>query len=74
MRDPWPINLTTPEQSRAAGWQAESRDADGHLMTHHAPFDGPEDLAAYVMEEAARGHTVTVWPATPAALPRSIGE
>lgn len=33
MQNPSPINLMTPAESRALGWQAESRDADGHLCT-----------------------------------------
>lgn len=64
MKDPYPINLMTPEESRSRGWQAESRDADGHLITQHAPFDNAKHMADYVWEEAACGMTVTVWPPT----------
>ncbi|MEJ8474485.1 hypothetical protein [Roseibium algae] len=62
MRDPSPVNLMTPEESRAGGWQAEARDSDGHLCSQHAPFDDDEEQAQYVREATERGHTVTIWP------------
>ena len=64
MKEPKPINLTSSAEIRAAGWQAESRDADGHLISTHAPFreDDDEGIAWFVREETQRGHTVTIWP------------
>lgn len=62
MQNPSPVNLMTPEKSRALGWQAESRDADGHLATQHAPFEDDASIAEYVREETERGMTVTIWP------------
>lgn len=64
MRNPHPVNLMTPEESRAGGWQAESRDPDGHLISQHAPFDGDDDIIWFVRTETERGNTVTIWPAT----------
>ena len=64
MKDPMPINLMTPQESRARGWQAESRDDDGHLCTQHAPFDDDAEMLNYVKEEIARGKSVTIWPAS----------
>ena len=64
MRDPMWINLKTPEEVRAEGWQAESRDADGHLVATHVPFgaDDDEGIAWFVREATSRGETVTIWP------------
>lgn len=62
MKDPNPINMLTPEESRARGWAAESRDADGHLISQHAPFEAVSDLEWYVRECTTRGQTVTIWP------------
>lgn len=62
MKDPKPANLQTPDEVRAGGWQAEARDADGHLMSCHAPFDNDEHLAEYVREANSDGLTVTIWP------------
>lgn len=62
MRDPKAVNLVTSEKVRADGWQAESRDADGHLISTHAPFDDDAELSEYVRDETTRGHTVTIWP------------
>lgn len=64
MKNPKPVNLMTPEESRARGWKAESRDNDGHLVTQHAAFDSSLDLLEYVYAENARGMTVTIWPDT----------
>jgi len=64
MKDPMPVNLMTSEEVRASGWQAESRDADGHLLAMHAPF-GPDDdegIVWFVRETTSRGETVTIWP------------
>lgn len=62
MENPRTVNLMTPAESRALGWQAESRDADGHLVSQHAPFDDDEEMGNYVRDETARGNTVTIWP------------
>ena len=62
MKDPMPINLATPEEIRAAGWQAECRDADGHLTRTHAPFKTDEDIVWLVREALEHGDTVTIWP------------
>lgn len=63
MRDPKPVHLTPPEEVRAAGWQAESRDADGHLISTHAPFGSyDQDIVWFVREALQRGETVTIWP------------
>lgn len=73
MRNPWPINLMTPEESRALGWQAEARDTDGHLISQHAPFGDSDSIEGYVRDETGRGHTVTIWPVTPSGC-GPIGE
>ncbi len=80
MKNTRPVNLMTPEQSRAGGWQAESRDGDGHLITQHSPFEDAETIAQYVREETGRGLTVTIWPmpnnhrkaATPAQMKPTV--
>lgn len=65
--NPMPVNLMTPEQVRAAGWQAESRDSDGHLMRTHAPFAANDDegIVWMVREALEHGETVTIWPVKP---------
>jgi hypothetical protein len=62
MKNPAPINLITTAQVKAAGWSAESRDADGHLLTTHAPFETQGEMLDYVLEETTRGMTVTIFP------------
>jgi len=62
MTDPKPINLMTPEESRAGGWMAEERDDDGHLLSQCAPFENDEDITWYVRTAMKRGGTVTIWP------------
>ncbi len=62
MKNPNPINLATSEEMRARGWQAEARDADGHLTSTHAPFDRDEDLIWYFKECMEAGYTITIWP------------
>lgn len=63
MKNPNPINLQTSEEVRQAGWQAETRDADGHLCRCHAPFDNDKDIVWFVREALEYGETVTIWPA-----------
>lgn len=65
MRNPRPVNLMTPDESRSLGWAAESRDSDGHLMTQHAPFESRAERLAYIAEEAKRGHDVTIFEDQP---------
>jgi len=65
MEDPNPINLWPTEEVRAAGWQAEARDKDGHLTRTHVPFDRDEDIVWFVREALEFGETVTIWPVKP---------
>lgn len=58
MKNPSPIHLTTDEEFAAHGWAAVSRDADGHAMGCHAPFDSLAERNGYIDQEAARGCTV----------------
>lgn len=67
MKNPNPINLQTPENTRKAGWQAETRDADGHLMRVHAPFETDPEIVWLVREALEHGETVTIWPVEGAA-------
>lgn len=62
MKNPNSINLQTVEEVRKAGWQAESRDADGHLIRVHAPFETEDEIVDMVQEALAHGETVTIWP------------
>lgn len=62
MKDPMPINLMSPDDVRARGWQAESRDHDGHLFSTHVPFETDDDIVWFVRAEIGRGNTVTIWP------------
>lgn len=62
MKDPMWINLQTSEEVRAAGHQAECRDADGHLTRTHAPFKTDEDVLWLVSEAQAAGEVLTIWP------------
>lgn len=59
MRDPKPVNLWTPDEVRAAGWAAEARDADGHLMS----FVAPGYLHSVVDEWREEGWAITVFGA-----------
>lgn len=64
MRNPNPVNFMSSEEVRSAGWQAESRDSDGHLISMHAPFEAHDDegIVWFVREATKRGETVTIWP------------
>ncbi len=65
MKNPNPVNLQTSQELRAQGWQAESRDADGHLTSWHAPIDADDrGIAEWIMECTSSGETVTFWPAS----------
>jgi len=47
MKNPSPINLKSSSEVRAEGWQAEARDADGHLnAARQEMVDGANDLRA----------------------------
>lgn len=72
MKNPNPINLATSDEVRKAGWQAETRDADGHLIRTHVPFEMDEDIVWLVREAMEHGETVTIWP--PAQLYAPIQE
>lgn len=61
MKNPMHINLMTPEQVKAGGWGAESRDADGHLISTHIPFERDEEIVRFVREAIGDGETVTIW-------------
>lgn len=62
MQSPNPVNLTPPDEIRALGWQAEARDADGHLTRTHVPFETDEDIVWFVREALSYGDTITIWP------------
>lgn len=62
MKNPNPVNLTTSEEIRSAGWQAEVRDEDGHLTRTHAPFESDEDIIWLVREALEHNEIVTIWP------------
>lgn len=62
MKNPNPVNLQMPEDVRKAGWQAETRDADGHLCRTHVPFDSDDQIVWLVREAMEHGETVTIWP------------
>lgn len=68
MKDPKPVNLWTTEYSRSLGWQAESRDDDGHLISLHAPIDKNDDIAEWIVECLKAGETVTFYPSSKANL------
>lgn len=77
MKNPNPINLATSAEVRKAGWQAETRDADGHLCRTHVPFETDEDIVWLVREALEHGETVTIWPNaivsdTPAPQPHVV--
>ncbi len=70
MDDPDPINLWPSNEVRAAGWQAECRDADGHLTRTHAPFNSDEDIVWLVREALEHGDTITIWPVAALSGPK----
>lgn len=72
MKDPAPIHLSTPAEMREAGWQAEARDSDGHVMSAHAPFKTISDLEWYYNESMEQGLTITIWPGH--RFPEGAGE
>lgn len=65
MKNPFPVNLQTSAEVRQQGWQAESRDAHGHLISCHAPIEADDQgIAEWFVECTSRGETVTFWPTT----------
>lgn len=62
MKNPNPVNLQASAEIRKAGWQAECRDADGHLCRTHVPFETDEEIVWLVREALEHGETVTIWP------------
>ncbi len=62
MNKPFPINLMTPAEVRALGWAAESRDADGHLVSTISHLVSDAELGKWVKERRDEGDTITVWP------------
>lgn len=69
MMNPFPVNLLTSAEVRGRGWQAESRDADGHLISCHAPIDADDSsIAEWIVECTSRGETVTFWPVNSGVL------
>jgi hypothetical protein len=63
MKNPNPVNLQSSAEVRERGWQAESRDADGHLISCHAPIEADDPgIAEWIVECTSRGETVTFWP------------
>ena len=71
MKNPNPINLQTSDEVRRAGWQAETRDGDGHLCRTHVPFDTDDEIVWLVREALEHGETVTIWPNAVAAVPQA---
>lgn len=60
MKDPKPIHLSDDDYFRSLGWAAVARDADGHAVSCHAPFESDQERRRYLMEEARRNCTVTI--------------
>lgn len=72
MKNPNPVNLQTSKEVRERGWQAESRDADGHLTSCHAPIEADDaGIAKWIVECTGSGQTVTFWPAVGPLPPSS---
>ena len=62
MKNPNKVTPRTPQESRAKGWAAESRDDDGRLCTLHTQFETDCKMLKYICEERTRGKTVTIFP------------
>lgn len=67
MKNPNTVNLQTSAEIRKAGWQAECRDADGHLCRTHVPFETDEEIVWLVREAMEHGETITIWPSSEVA-------
>lgn len=61
MENPAKVNLLTTAEVRALGWAAEARDADGHLVSTHAPFESDASVIEYLRDSAEHGETVTIF-------------
>lgn len=71
MKDPMWINLKTQDEMRTEGWAAESRDADGHLISCHIAFDADDaSIVNWVAECTAAGETVTFFPKSGWVVPK----
>lgn len=66
MKDPMPIHLIDDATFAAHGWAAVARDADGHAVGCHAPFESEAEKRRYLVEEAMLGCTVTLLSKVPA--------
>jgi molybdopterin synthase sulfur carrier subunit len=62
VKNPKHANLLTTDAIREAGWRAEARDNDGHLMTTHADFYSDEEMLRYIQECSNEGWTCTFFP------------
>jgi molybdopterin synthase sulfur carrier subunit len=62
VKNPKPANLLTTDAIRGAGWAAEARDDDGHLMTTHNYFTSDEEIVRYVRECVSEGWVCTIFP------------
>lgn len=60
MKDPKPLHLSDDDSFRRLGWAAVARDADGHAVSCHAPFESEKERRAYLVAEGRRGCTVTM--------------
>jgi hypothetical protein len=60
MKNPSPINLSDDDYFASLGWVAVARDADGHAVSCHAPFESEAERRRYLVSEAKRGCTVTM--------------
>lgn len=68
MKNPNPVNLQSSDEIWKAGWRAESRDADGHVTSYHAPISAEDtSIAEWIVECTKAGETVTFWPESPPA-------
>lgn len=68
MKNPQPLHLSDDDYFAGLGWAAVARDADGHAVSCHAPFENDREKRRYLVDEAKRGCTVTLL--TPAKAPR----
>lgn len=71
MKNPNTMNLLTSDHVRALGWQAETRDVDGHLCRTHRSFETDEEIVWLVREALEHGETITIWPKSSAAPPQT---
>jgi hypothetical protein len=60
MKDPKPLHLSDDAYFAKQGWAAVARDADGHAVSCHAPFESEAEKRRYLVSEARRGCTVTI--------------